>query len=147
MKNFIAILIFSVFASFAIVSCNKRDKAQSPADMLAAGKWKLMQIATDDNHNHKLDDNEIKNVASNDVEALMFNKDNTGDQNVTFNGNDQDYPFTWQLFGTALLYRYMAGNDTIKSSVITLAQSTLTLEDSTVLTNDSTVLSWYFYKR
>lgn len=140
MKSIKNILFTSlcVYAVFSLSACIKRTD-NSVVGRLSAGTWTLKQLATDDNNNEIMDNSEVKDVPSNDVETFLFSKNGQGVQKVINNGVETDYTFTWSITGDFnYLQRIMQGGDTLVAHINTISDNTLILENDT-----QPVKSWY----
>src|SRR5579864_3412981 len=85
----IAFLTFITCITFA-VSCNKSEPLTTPADILA-GKWRIVQTATDDNNNKVLDAAELRDMDPKDVVTLAFHYGGQGIEEQNYYGVVTDY--------------------------------------------------------
>ena len=125
------ITLFTAFIALFSVSCNKSEPLTTPTDILV-GKWRLAEIATDDNNNRVLDQNEIKPEDPNDLTTFSFHYGGQGVEERNYYGVITDYYFTWQILGgSQYLQRFMEGHDTITQKILTFSPAKTTLLDTT----------------
>lgn len=134
-------IILFIFLTL-LFACNKSEKLTTPQDILA-GKWRLVQTATDDNNNKTLDGAELRKADPNDQVTYAFHYGGAGVEEKNYYGVINDYYFTWQILGNSqFLQRFMQGDDTITQRILNFSPANTTLLDTTGI-----VYAWYVLKK
>jgi len=135
---------FITFVTLLTLSsaCNKSEPLTTPADILA-GKWRLVQTATDDNNNKILDPAEIRTMDANDLVTYSFHYGGAGVEEVDYYGTITDYYFTWNILGNSqFLQMFMEGHDSITRRILTFSPANTNLLDTT-----GVVYAWYVLQK
>jgi hypothetical protein len=144
MKNpsSICSLFILVFIFAFVASCTKSSQPATPYSNIY-GKWKIVQEATDDTNTGRLDSNQVRDLASNDIESISFNKDSTGTHYITYDGAKNDFNFRWSLINSFSDIRMITtGGDTLTAKILSNYGSMLTLKNYT-----TPQISWYILKK
>lgn len=122
------------------IGCSKNDGISSKEDRLK-NSWKLVKVATDDNKNQVIDNDEIKAVDSGYLSITKYNNDKTGYEKVTANKLETSYYFNWVIYNDTVA-QYRIGRDTAIYKISYISDNELQLTTTT-----SWGLSSYFYKK
>ena len=137
--------LFAAAMCLLAVSCTKSKGPQTPLTELE-NKWKLAEIATDDNGNGVIDNYEIHAVATGTTDVLNFTAGGSGVETVTEAGAPVTYSFSWTMTGDSLR-RAGTGHDLVVYYVQLLSSSNLNLQAWIPQGNGaSSVLVGYYYK-
>ena len=144
MKNKTAILLalFLLVLSSGVISCTKKQAADTPFTRMI-GKWKKVQYATDDNNNGIIDPGEIHNVPTGYDDELLFTNEANGVETTVTNGvASTPLDYDWKIVGSDSLWVAYRANDTLLYYIAGVSSHNLQLNINTQFG-----LAAYFYAK
>lgn len=124
------------------MSCVKKGPDTTPATIIT-GHWQVVQTATDDNDNRKLDPEELRDMDPSITDYYLFNANYTGIEEVKYNGIPTDYSFIWALPNSSqFLQIFLVGHDSTTYHIITFSPANTTLLDTS-----QAIYSWKVMKK
>lgn len=144
-RALILLLVFVVLVSGS-EGCRKKQQSNTIFSMLQ-GKWKRIQLATDDNGNGIIDASELHNMPPGYSDVLLFKSDSTGmETTLVNNGSPNIIPYNWRpQYSDSLLINYRA-HLSIDYYIVVLNSSLLTLS-SYVSLDSGFILTQYVYNK
>ena len=142
MKKLLLYISSVCLAGVFFMSCAKKGPDTTPTTILT-GHWQVVQTATDDNANRKLDPEEIHNLDPGVTDYYLFNANYTGIEEVTYSGTPTDYSFVWGLpNGSQFLQIFLEGHDSTTYHIVTFSPANTTLLDTS-----QAIYSWKIMKK
>jgi len=132
------ILSFSIIGCILAITffsaCNKKDTGVDRKTLLTTGSWKSYQGGMDDNGNGTWDASERHNIATTDVDTVVFMTDGTGNVSGNLSGLPVTIPFTWLLQNNDNDIRMITSSggkaDTSFNNIITLTTTDMLFRHS-----------------
>jgi hypothetical protein len=139
------IILFTLcfVACFWLASCGKKQSPATAFDRIQ-GKWKLIEIGSDDNENGVIDGAlELHPVSAEQNNERQFNKDGTGIETDTWPGKVPfSLAFKWQIIKGDSVTMYYAANDTLTYLLLNVSSTNLAL-----LAYGNTSIEEYYYAK